>query len=259
MFSSALQPSRSLRPPRYNFVVSAITFEGFKLRSSNLTHAISHPNISDKFDNCHCRPIQNGLRRSFSQNNSNRNKFRIDLKWPEMGSKVIFGHPIWPLAVILSKSSVSIWKWIFDIQNGHRWPFCQKFPKKVPYRWNDIQITKIKIVYRSSETARNPIKNDFRISILSKIKKNDLKWREMRPKVIFEHPKWQPAAILQKKITKIKIVVSIWNGKKCDLKVIFDIQIGCWGLFFKKHLQTKLREWFEQCSNRLLVDYNLML
>ena len=35
MFSSATPP-----PPRHNFVVSAITFEGFKLRSSNLTHAV---------------------------------------------------------------------------------------------------------------------------------------------------------------------------------------------------------------------------
>ena len=35
MFSSATQP-----PPRHNFVVSAITFEGFKLHSSNLTHAL---------------------------------------------------------------------------------------------------------------------------------------------------------------------------------------------------------------------------
>ena len=26
--------------PRHNFVVSAITFEGFRLRSSNLTHAL---------------------------------------------------------------------------------------------------------------------------------------------------------------------------------------------------------------------------
>ena len=39
MFSSATQsPPRP--PPRHNFVVSAINFEGFKLRSSNLTHAI---------------------------------------------------------------------------------------------------------------------------------------------------------------------------------------------------------------------------
>ena len=34
MFSSATQP------PRHNFVVSSIIFEGFKLRSSNLTHAL---------------------------------------------------------------------------------------------------------------------------------------------------------------------------------------------------------------------------
>ena len=30
-------------------------------------------------------------------------KFCIDLKWPEMPSKVIFGHPKWPPAAILSK------------------------------------------------------------------------------------------------------------------------------------------------------------
>ena len=41
MFSSAMQPPRRRPPPpRHNFVVSAITFEGFKLRSSNLTHAL---------------------------------------------------------------------------------------------------------------------------------------------------------------------------------------------------------------------------
>ena len=36
------QRSRRRRPPppRHNFVVSAITFEGFKLCSSNLTHAL---------------------------------------------------------------------------------------------------------------------------------------------------------------------------------------------------------------------------
>ena len=41
MFSSAKQPPRRRLPSlRHNFVVSAITFEGFKLRSSNLTHAL---------------------------------------------------------------------------------------------------------------------------------------------------------------------------------------------------------------------------
>ena len=41
MFSSATQPRQCPPPPPcHNFVVSAITFEGFKLRSSNLTHAL---------------------------------------------------------------------------------------------------------------------------------------------------------------------------------------------------------------------------
>ena len=66
-------------------------------------------------------------------------KWPIDLKWPEMRSKVNFGHPKWPTAAILSKiskknkSCISIWngkkcdrKWISDIQNGRRHTFCQK-------------------------------------------------------------------------------------------------------------------------------------
>ena len=72
----------------------------------------------------------------------------IDLKWPEMHSKVIFGHPKWPTVTILSKL-------------------------KVPYR---------------SEMARNAIESDFRTSKMTasghfekKIHKNkkcgiDLKW-----------------------------------------------------------------------------------
>ena len=34
-----------------------------------------------------------------------KKKIRIDLKWPEMRSKVNLGHPKWPTAAILSKSS----------------------------------------------------------------------------------------------------------------------------------------------------------
>ena len=32
-----------------------------------------------------------------------KKKIRIDLKWPEMKSKVNLGHPIWPTPAILSK------------------------------------------------------------------------------------------------------------------------------------------------------------
>ena len=35
-------------------------------------------------------------------------KLRIDLKWPEMRSKVNFGHPKWPTAAILSNISKQI-------------------------------------------------------------------------------------------------------------------------------------------------------
>ena len=67
--------------------------------------------------------------------------------------------------------------------------------------------------------ARNAIESDFRSSKMAQIglpkwppaailkkkanKKKlriDLKWREMRSKVISGHPKWPPAAILLKKI-----------------------------------------------------------
>ena len=34
-----------------------------------------------------------------------KKKFLIDMKWPEMRSKVNFGHPKWPLAAILSNIS----------------------------------------------------------------------------------------------------------------------------------------------------------
>ena len=37
----------------------------------------------------------------FVQKNQKKIKLRIDLKWPEMRSKVIFGHPKWPPAAIL--------------------------------------------------------------------------------------------------------------------------------------------------------------
>ena len=57
-----------------------------------------------------------------------KKKFSIDLKWPEMPSKVNFGHPKWPTAVILCKLS-----------------------------------KKNKVAYRS-EMARNAIKSEFRTS-----------------------------------------------------------------------------------------------
>ena len=60
----------------------------------------------------------------------------------------------------------------------------------------------IKVAY-CSEMARNAIKNDFRSSkmaagshFVNKKLRIDLKWREMRSKVIFGNPKWPLADIL---------------------------------------------------------------
>ena len=99
MFSSATQPSR------HNFVVSAITFEGFKLHSSNLTHALL---------------VQ-----------ISRTSLIIDIIVP---SKMAAGDHY--VKQITKKSCVSIWngqkcdrKLFSDIQNGHRRPFCQIWNK----------------------------------------------------------------------------------------------------------------------------------
>ena len=138
--------------------------------------------------------IQNGRRQPFCEKKS---KLRVDLKWQEMRSKVVFGQPKWPLAAILqkNKSCVLIWngekcyqKWFSVIQNGR----CSHFVKK----------KKLRI---------------------------DLKWWEMRSKVIFGHPKWPLAAILWK-----KSCVLIWNGEKCDQKWFSVIQNGRCSSHFAK-------------------------
>ena len=96
-------------------------------------------------------------------------KWLIDLKWPEMRSKVNFGRRQ-PFCQKFQKTKCCIsiwngqkcdWKWFSDILNGRRQPFCK------------IIQTKICI---------------------------DLKWPEMWSKVNFGHPKWPTAAILSNKI-----------------------------------------------------------
>ena len=96
MFSSATQPPRR-SPPRHNFVVSAITFEGFKLRSSNLTHAllIQISRTSSIIDIVVQSKMATG---GHFVKKIEKKELRIELKWPEMRSKVICGHPKWPPA-----------------------------------------------------------------------------------------------------------------------------------------------------------------
>ena len=52
----------------------------------------------------------------------------------------------------------------------------------------------------------------------------------------------------------VKIVALIWNG----MKSFWTSKMATGAHLTKKHLQKKMREWFEQCSNRLLADYNLI-
>ena len=116
MFSSTMQPPRGPPPPRHNLIVSAITFEGFKLRSSNLLHAlfIQISRTSSIIDIVVPSKMATGghfvkkkitYRCEMARNAEKKLKWRIDLKWPEMRSKVIFGHTNWPTAAILSKIS----------------------------------------------------------------------------------------------------------------------------------------------------------
>ena len=69
-------------------------------------------------------------------------KLRINLKWPEMRSKVKFGHPNWPTSAILSKISKKK-KLCIDL----KWPEMRS--KKNNYR---------------CEMDRNEIESDFRTS-----------------------------------------------------------------------------------------------
>ena len=80
MFSSATQPPRG--PPRHDFVISAITFEGFKLRSSNLTHAlfIQISRTSSIIDIV--VPSKMAAGGHFVKKIKFKKKLRIDLKWP---------------------------------------------------------------------------------------------------------------------------------------------------------------------------------
>ena len=97
MFSSATQPPPRRPPlpprrpplpprrppPRHNFVVSAITFEGFKLRSSNLTHALfiqisRTSSITDIV-------IQSKMAAGgHFVNKFKKKELRIDLKWQKL-------------------------------------------------------------------------------------------------------------------------------------------------------------------------------
>ena len=99
----------------------------------------------------------------FVKNFPQKLKLRIDLKWPEMRSKVNFGHPKWPTSSILSKISKKL-KLRIDL----KWPEMRSKVKFGHSRWpTSVILSKIskeiKVAYRC-EMDRNEIESDFRTS-----------------------------------------------------------------------------------------------
>ena len=140
-------------------------------------------------------------------------KFCIDLKWPELLSKVNFRHPKWPIdlkwpEVIFEHPKIPYWSKMAmrsKVNFGHpKWPsaaILSKFSKKnkVPYR---------------SKMARNVIKIEFQTSkmadgshFVKKIKKNKVAyWSEMARNAIeseFRISKMSARGHFLKKIKKI--------------------------------------------------------
>ena len=165
-----------------------------------------------------------------------------------MRSKVIYGHPKWSPAAILSKIKI---KFCMDLK-WPEMPFESEFRTskmadrseisrnaiESDFRTNKMAAEKTIILYQSempsiaiesefqtskmavrSEMARNAIESEFRTSKMGagghfvKINQNKIriyqKWPEMRSKVNFGHPKWPTAAILSKISKKIKLSIDL--------------------------------------------------
>ena len=82
--AAAPPPPSAAAASSHHFVVSAITFEGFKLRSSNLTHAlfIQISRTSSITDIVVQSKMATGGH--FVQKFQKKKKLRIDLKWQEL-------------------------------------------------------------------------------------------------------------------------------------------------------------------------------
>ena len=76
----------------------------------------------------------------------------------------------------------------------------------------------------------------------------DLKWREIRSKVIFGHPKWSPASILWK-----KSCVLILNSQKCDREWFSVIQNGRQQPFGENKI--KVAYWSEMTRTAIKNDF----
>ena len=143
-------------------------------------------------------------------------KLRIDLKWREIDSKMIFGHPKWPPAAIL---------------------------------WN----LKNKVVYWS-EMARNAIESDFRSSKMATgshfVKKTGAYWSEMARNAIKGDFRSSNIAA-----GKNKSCVLIWNGEKCDKRLFSVIQYGRRQPFCEQKIKIKVAYCSEMERNAIESDF----
>ena len=207
-------------PPPSRFVVSAITFEGFKLRSSNLTHVL------------------------FIQ--ISRTSSITDIV---VQSKMAAGgHFVQKFQK--KKSCVSIWngkncdrKLFSDIQNGRRRPCCPKFLKSMFSHLPHFSplFTTFSNFFQLFPTFPhfNPLfpPRFVEVSAITfegfKLRSSNLTHvlfiqisRTSSITDIVVQSKMAAGGHFVQKFQKKKCCVSIWNGKNCDRKLFSDIQNG---------------------------------
>ena len=203
--------------------------------------------------------MADGRRLPFCKKNPKKEKFRIDLKWPEMRSKVNFWHPKWPTPAILSKISKKI-KILYWSKMARNTIGSEFWTSKMADGSHFVKISKKnKVAYRS-EMARNAIESEFRTFKMSAgghfvqmFGKKVSYWSEMAR---------MPSKLVLNitKITIIQIMVLIWNGMKWFL----DIQNGYRRPFKKKkNIYKKVERviWtmFKQTAGRIQLDINSLL
>ena len=204
MFSASVAASQ-FRCQRDNFWRIWTTF--FKLDT-----CIAHPNISDEFDNWHCRPIQNGRRWPFCQKSKKkkvsygsemaRNAIESEFRttkmadWSEMvrnAIQVIFGHSKWP--------PEKIKKFCIDLKWAELWSKVNFGNPNGRSIWNGQKCDR-KCISDIQNGRCQPFCQRFQKKLKLRI---DLKWPEMRSKVNFGHPKWPTSHILSKIYKKIEV------------------------------------------------------
>ena len=161
-------------------------------------------------------------------------KWPIDQKWPEMQSIVIFGHPKWPPKkknIYIVQNSLSMA--FLAISDQYKTFFCKLFYQMATGAY-----------FGCPKYTFDRISGHL---------------RSIRNFNVFWNSKMATGSHFVKKITKIKIMVLIWNGKKWFL----DIQNGYRWPFKKKTFTKKIERmiWtlFEPTAGRIQLDINSLL